>query len=162
MTLDTIADRMLQAAYDAAAADTEMELSLSAVAQMAQVADDRAGTAYEYLRSRNFVQDGASAGLFHLTGYGIAAVKLQRSQPEVHTALDDLAVAVHACERLDDTAKADIICDIEALRTQLRKSRPDEGLLQRLWQSIDAVASPAGAELENALAAVQKYGWFLQ
>jgi hypothetical protein len=160
--IDALAQTFLEAAYDAVKNDTEMDLSFAAVAEMADMDNGPAKAAFEYLLHRNLVRAGEDEGIFELTGYGVAAVELQRSEPEVQRALNDLAVAVHACQALDEKTKADLYCDIETMQNQLRKSEPDKELLQRVWDSIERVAGHATDEIENALTAIQNYGWFLK
>ncbi len=160
--IDTFADRLLQTAYDAVEGDVSTELSLAAVAELADLDNGSAQAALEYLYSRNLARPHEKPGIFILSEYGVAAVELERKAPEVHRALNDLAVAVHACEALDEQTRADLRGNIEALHCQLRHPEPDKELLQRLWESIERLAGPATDEIEAALRAIQTYGWFLR
>lgn len=161
-SIDTPADRMLQVAYDAVEGDVSTELSLAAVAEMADLDNGSAQAALEYLCSRNLARPHEEPGIFNLTEYGAAAVELQREDPDVHRALNDLAVAVHACQAFDEQTRADLRGNIETLHCQLRNPEPDKELLQRVWESIERLAGPATDEIEAALRAIQTYGWFLR
>ena len=123
---------------------------------------ESAQAALEYLYSRNLARPHEEPGIFILTEYGAAAVELQRNEPEVHRALNDLAVAVHACDAFDEQTRAELRGNIEALHCQLRNPEPDKELLQRVWESIERLAGPATDEIEAALRAIQTYGWFLR
>ena len=160
--IDTLADRLLQTAYDAVEGDVSTELSLAAVAELADLDNGSAQAALEYLYSRNLARPHEEPGIFILTEYGAAAVELQRNEPEVHRALNDLAVAVHACDAFDEQTRAELRGNIEALHCQLRNPEPDKELLQRVWESIERLAGPATDEIEAALRAIQTYGWFLR
>ncbi len=159
---DTRADAFLQAAYDAIDGDVSIELSLAAIAEMAHLDDGSAEAALEYLCSRDLARRHQEPGIFILTEYGAAAVELQRTEPEVHRALTDLAVAVHACEALDEQTRSDLCSNIGKLHCHLRAPEPDTELLQRVWESIERLAGPATDEIEAALRAIQTYGWFLR
>ncbi len=160
--MDVLADRLLQVAYDAVEGDVSVELSLAAVAELADLDNGSAQAALEYLCGRNLTRLHEKPGIFILTEYGAAAVELQRKDPEVHRALNDLAVAVHACEAFDEQTRADLRGSIETLHCQLRNPEPDKELLQRVWESIERLAGPATDEIEAALRAIQTYGWFLR
>lgn len=69
--------------------------------------------------------------------------------------LTSLKEGVSASDALTEEAKLDVAVDIETLKDQLAKARPDAEIARRLWPRIEAAASLAGlgsASMEIATA----------
>jgi hypothetical protein len=62
----------------------------------------------------------------------------------VGEALANLADAIKASEELEDSAKLDLVADINSMQDQLAKRKPNEGVLFSLWKGIETAAKAVG------------------
>jgi hypothetical protein len=63
---------------------------------------------------------------------------------DVGEALASLAEAIKASEEFDDSAKLDLVADINSMQDQLAKKKPNKGVLQSLWAGVETAAKAAG------------------
>jgi hypothetical protein len=62
----------------------------------------------------------------------------------LHRELNTLKDAVTATPRLTDSQKLDIAVDIESIKDQLAKARPDKTMLAHIWSGIEKLVTGAG------------------
>jgi hypothetical protein len=62
---------------------------------------------------------------------------------DLHTELSNLKIAV-AASSLDESQKLDVSVDIESLKDQLVKSKPDKTIIGHIWSRIQDVATIGG------------------
>ena len=62
----------------------------------------------------------------------------------LHGALNDLKEAVTGSDRLPETEKLDLAVDIESIKDQLAKARPDKTIMGHLWSGLQQVATLSG------------------
>jgi len=68
---------------------------------------------------------------------------VQASYADLHRYLDDLKSAVSSSESLSESEKLEVAADIETLKDQLVKARPDKTVAQRVWGSITNAVTAA-------------------
>lgn len=67
---------------------------------------------------------------------------------ELHSRLDELKGAISADNSINDSQKLDISVDIESIKDQLAKEKPNKTIIQHLWNGIEkAVSIGSFAEL---------------
>lgn len=71
---------------------------------------------------------------------------------DLYQALNELEGAVSSSDGLSDEEKLNITADVESLKDQLSKSKPDKTIVSTLWSNIEKAAMAAG--LANAAAQV--------
>jgi hypothetical protein len=71
---------------------------------------------------------------------------------DVLRGLDRLRVAVIESPELDDSARLNVVADIDTIVTQLQKPEPDKSIVRRAWEAIQ-VAVVAGEAAELAVKA---------
>lgn len=62
---------------------------------------------------------------------------------ELWESLDELKEAIVNSQHVDDAQKLDASVDIESIKDQLAKSRPDTSVIHRLWSGIEKLATVA-------------------
>lgn len=63
---------------------------------------------------------------------------------DLHTALGDLKEAITNSSALSDEEKLDAAVDVETLRDQLAKSKPDRGIIATVWGGLERIATASG------------------
>jgi hypothetical protein len=63
---------------------------------------------------------------------------------ELHNKLTDLKHAIAGCSSLTEDQKLDMSVDIESIKDQLAKPKPDKTIIQHLWAGIEKAAAIAG------------------
>jgi len=71
---------------------------------------------------------------------------------DLYQALNELERAVSSSDGLSDEEKLNITADVESLKDQLSKSKPDKTIVSKLWSNIEKAAMVAG--LAQAVAQV--------
>jgi hypothetical protein len=64
---------------------------------------------------------------------------------ELREQLDELKSQIASSPKLNDREKLDVTVDIESVKDQLAKEKPDTTIVKHLWSGIDHVAKLAGA-----------------
>lgn len=60
---------------------------------------------------------------------------------DVSKNLDQLAKALEASTEVDDETKVEVAADLGAIRSQLAKREPDKGIIAKLWQGAERLAT---------------------
>lgn len=63
------------------------------------------------------------------------------SKEELEPLLDEAEARVNSDDGLDDDERSDVLADIDAIRKQLEKTKPNTGVLAALVTSLAAVES---------------------
>lgn len=63
---------------------------------------------------------------------------------DLHTELSNLKQAVVGSPTLDESQKLDVSVDIESIKDQLAKAKPDKTIIGHLWNRIQDVATAGG------------------
>lgn len=63
---------------------------------------------------------------------------------DLHTALGDLKEAIAASKSLSEQEKLDAAADVETLREQLAKAKPNKGVVAAIWQGLERIATASG------------------
>lgn len=71
---------------------------------------------------------------------------------DLYQALNELENSVSSSDKLSDEDKLNITADVEGLKNQLSKPKPDKMIVSRLWSGIEKTAKVAG--LIQALAQI--------
>jgi hypothetical protein len=80
----------------------------------------------------------------HAAGQNIITIgdgnQIEARFKDVGEALANLADAIKSSEDLDDSAKLDVVADINSMQDQLAKKKPNKGVLQALWTGVETTA----------------------
>jgi hypothetical protein len=63
---------------------------------------------------------------------------------DLYQALNELEGSVSSSEKLSDEEKLNVTADIESLKNQLSKPKPDKTIISKLWSGIDKAVKVAG------------------
>ena len=63
---------------------------------------------------------------------------------DLHQELEKLKQAVAHSLKITDEQKLDVTADIESIRDQLAKEKPDKTIVSRLWSGIQKIVTAAG------------------
>jgi hypothetical protein len=95
-----------------------------------------------------FMRDRFEGIRVQATGQNIITIgdgnQIEAGFKDVGEALADLADAIKASEELDDSAKLDLVADINSMQDQLAKKKPNNGVLRSLWAGVETAAKAAG------------------
>ncbi len=95
-----------------------------------------------------FMRDKFEGIRIHAAGQNIITIgdgnQIEARFKDVGEALVNLADTIKASEDLDDSAKLDLIADINSMQDQLAKKQPNKGVLQSLWTGVETAAKAAG------------------
>jgi hypothetical protein len=76
---------------------------------------------------------------------------------ELHHSLTELKGAIAKSDALNEEQKLDVSVDIESIKDQLAKTKPDKTIIEHLWSGIEKAAAVAGL-----IEAVEKVRPFMQ
>lgn len=95
-----------------------------------------------------FMRDRFEGIHIQATGQNIITIgdgnQIEAQYKDVGEALASLADAIKASEKLDDSAKLDLVADINSMQDQLAKKKPNKGVLRSLWNGVESAAKAAG------------------
>jgi len=95
-----------------------------------------------------FMRDRFEGIRIQATGQNIITIgdgnQIEARFREIGEALANLADAVKASESLDDSAKLELVADINSMQDQLAKKKPNKGVLRSLWTGVETAAKAAG------------------
>lgn len=95
-----------------------------------------------------FMRDRFEGIRIQATGQNIITIgdgnQIEARFKDVGEALANLADAIKSSQQLDDSAKLDLVADINSMQDQLAKKNPNQGVLKSLWEGIDVASKAAG------------------
>lgn len=95
-----------------------------------------------------FMRDRFEGIRIQATGQNIITIgdgnQVEARFKDVGEALANLADAIKGSEELHDSAKLDLVADINSMQDQLAKKQPNKGVLQSLWAGVETAAKAAG------------------
>jgi hypothetical protein len=95
-----------------------------------------------------FMRDRFEGIHIQATGQNIITIgdgnQIEAQYKDVGEALASLADAIKASKKLDDSAKLDLVADINSMQDQLAKKNPNKGVLRSLWTGVESAAKAAG------------------
>lgn len=63
---------------------------------------------------------------------------------ELHSRLSEFKQAISSSSNMPEDRKLDLAADIETIKDQLAKSKPDTTIIRRLWSGVEKAAAVAG------------------
>ena len=63
---------------------------------------------------------------------------------ELHSKLTELKQAIVGCKSLGEDQKLDMSVDVESIKDQLAKPKPNKTIVEHLWSGIEKAAAVAG------------------
>ena len=63
---------------------------------------------------------------------------------DLSRALTELELAITASEDIPDWEKLDLTSDLATIQSQLSKSKPDKGLIEKVWNGIEKIVTASG------------------
>lgn len=66
---------------------------------------------------------------------------LNTAYTDLHRALDDLKKAIAGNKELDESDKLSLAVDVESIKDQLAKPKPNRGVIKQLWNALEHVAT---------------------
>jgi hypothetical protein len=99
--------------------------------------------------SSDFQQSERFTGInIHATGSNVITLGdgnvVNAKFEQLHNSLSEFNQAVTSNKRLSEEAKLNIAADVETIKSQLAKEKPDKTIIQRLWSGIEKAAAVAG------------------
>jgi hypothetical protein len=95
-----------------------------------------------------FMRDRFEGIRIQATGQNIITIgdgnQIEARFKDVGEALVNLAGAIKVSDELDDSAKLDLVADINSMQDQLAKKKPNKGVIQSLWGGVETAAKAAG------------------
>lgn len=63
---------------------------------------------------------------------------------DLHQALDDLKAAITESADIDEATKLDSAIDVESIKDQLAKTKPDTTIIGRIWSGLEKISTAGG------------------
>jgi hypothetical protein len=105
---------------------------------------------------REFMRDRFEGIRVHATGQNIITIgdgnQIEARFKDVGEALANLADAIKASDDLEESAKLELVADINSMQDQLAKRNPSKGVVQSLWAGVETAAK--AADIVEAVAKV--------
>lgn len=71
---------------------------------------------------------------------------INSSFSDLHNALDELKEAITKSQDLNEAQKLDLAVDVESIKDQLAKIKPNKSIISQLWSGLEKIAILSGID----------------